>query len=129
MAHAHRIESGVAERQRQVALRRQPIVEPAAESVEAVAERRQRADDVAILVDRERPPEVVVRREDEGGTLDGIGHDRVDKVRQRELPAPTVIGVVTGQGHDHLAHGGPLAAEQPEDPRRASRRSDRAAAS
>ena len=49
VADAHRVEAGVAERQRQVALRRLAAVGPAAEPVEPVAERRQRVGDVAVL--------------------------------------------------------------------------------
>ena len=89
VADAHRVEPGVAERQRQVALRRDALVRPAAEPVEPVAERRQGAGDVAVLAPRERAPERVIGRGSRGPTA-SIASATIASTRfgQLELPAP-----------------------------------------
>jgi hypothetical protein len=113
---AHRIQAGVAHRQGQIALRRHTPVGPAAEAVEAVAQRAERLRDVPVLGERERTPERIVRREQEDAALDGVGDDGVDEVRDGELPVPPRIRVMAGHRHDRLGHGGPFAAEDPDDP-------------
>ena len=49
-----------------------------------------------------------------------VGDDRIDQVGERDLPAPPFRGVVARQGRDELGHGAPVAAQQPEDARRAA---------
>ena len=60
---AHRVEAGIAEGQRQVALGWHPSIDPSAQAVEAIAERRQGLGDVAVLRPGERSPEGVAVRE------------------------------------------------------------------
>jgi hypothetical protein len=38
----------------------------------------------------------------QGGSLDGVGDDRIDQVRHGELPAPPLLGVVAGQSADAI---------------------------
>ena len=87
VADAHRVEPGVAERERQVALGRDALVDEAAEAVEPVAERGQGLGDLAILRCGEGAPERVVGRELERRRLDGDRDDRVDEPADVELPA------------------------------------------
>ena len=114
----HRVETRVAERQRQVALRRVAVVRPAAETVEPVAERRQRTDDVARLDAPEDAPERVLLGELERRRLDGVGDDGLDQPGHLELPATARLGVAVGQDRDERGHRLAVAAQQPEDPRR-----------
>ena len=116
----HRVEPGVAQRERHVALRGRSTIEPPAQAVEPEAERRQGLGDVAVLRPRERSPEGVAVGELEVARLDRVGHDRLDQPGQQELPASTRLGIVAGQaGHDGR-HRRAIAVEHPEDPRGAA---------
>ena len=63
------------------------LVDPAAEAVEAEAERCQARRDVPVLRLVEHAPEEVVGREVEGGRLDRAGDQRVGEAADQALPA------------------------------------------
>ncbi len=75
-----------------------------------------------VLGAAERSPEGVLLGEVEGAGDDAVGDDRVHEVAQGQLPAPTLLRIVAGHRGHQLGHRGAVAAQQPEDARRATHR-------
>ena len=120
---AHRVEAGVADGQRQVALGRDASVDPAAEPVEAVARARRgrpRCRGPGSSVNG--PQNGWSSGKSQGRRGDAVGDDGVDEIGEGQLPAPALLGIVAGHGGDELGHRRAVAAQQPEDARRAARR-------
>jgi len=118
-AQAHRVEARVGECEGEVALGRDPIVHPATKPVESIPERGQGAGDLPSLGPGHEPPEWMIGREFQRRCLDAVGEDGLDKRREGQLPAATVLRIVAAHLGDDVGHGRSVAPEQAEDARRA----------